>query len=76
VLELPPGRFDLAAMLRDTRASPEPCPRATKELRALLTASARRRLDQKQPQVRALLAPQEAYLDLADRANTDRLIAS
>jgi hypothetical protein len=61
------GRFDLAAMTRDTRVSLEECPRAIQELRSLLRATERRRLDEQQRQIRASLRPEHAYLDLPNR---------
>lgn len=63
VLEQPEGRFDLAAMMRDTRASLEERTRATQKLRSLMPVAERRRLDEQQRQVLSLRL-EDAYGDL------------
>lgn len=67
VLDWPPGRFDVAAMVRDTLASLERLPATREEFLRCFDASTRARLVERADATRALLGPEDAYLDIPGR---------
>lgn len=64
VLEQPPGRFNLAAMRRETRASLEELGGARERLLGLLPEATRQRVEEVAAKILAGLGAQEAYLDI------------
>lgn len=67
VLDQPIGRFDLAAMVRDTLASFAAIPHATDDFLDLLSAAARAELIPTVHAVRASLPTSDAYLQIRGR---------
>ncbi len=67
VLDQPRGRFDLAAMLRDTLAALEKLPVAQATLRQQLPPRIHPRLHALESAIRAALDPREAYTDIPGR---------
>jgi hypothetical protein len=68
VMDLPPGRLDLAAMVRDTMASLALLPAAREEFLTCFDGPTREKLQQRAAATRALLQPDEAYLGIPGRA--------
>ncbi len=66
-LDQPPGRFDLAAMLRDTRAALDRLPAAQAKLRQNLPSRIQPRLHALESAIRGALGPREAYNDIPGR---------
>lgn len=67
VMDLPPGRFDFAAMVRDTMASLASLPAAREEFLACFDGPTREQLVQRAAATRAVLQPDEAYLGIPGR---------
>ncbi len=66
-LAQPRGRFNLAAMLRDTLAALEKLPGAQATLRQQLPSRIHPRLHALESAIRAALDPREAYTDIPGR---------
>jgi hypothetical protein len=67
VLDQPPGRFDLAAMARDTLASLDRVPAAREAFLAMFDAHTRALLGARAEATRRMLSPDDAYLDIPGR---------
>lgn len=67
VMDLPPGRFDFAAMVRDTMASLASLPATREEFLACFDGPTRARLLQRAAATRAVLQADEAYLGIPGR---------
>ena len=67
VLDHPRGRFDLAAMLRDTRAALDRLPLAQAKLRQRLPSRIQPRLHALESAIRGALDPREAYNSIPGR---------
>jgi hypothetical protein len=67
VLDQPPGRFDLAAMARDTLASLDRVPAAREAFLVLFDAPTRALLAARVESTRRMLSPEDAYLDIPGR---------
>ena len=67
VLDQPPGRFDLAAMTRDTLASLNKLSRAREALLGLFDDSTRARIEGQVEATRGTLSPEDAYLEIRGR---------
>lgn len=67
VLDQPPGRFDLKAMVEDTLASLEELPEARAELLDLFDERMRLRLEMEVKARRLHLLPEDAYLEIPGR---------
>jgi hypothetical protein len=67
VLDQPPHRFDLQAMLRDTLAALDRIPRARARFREKLSPTARHALQTLESAVRSTLSPAEAYNQIPGR---------
>ena len=64
VLDQAPGRFDLAAMTRDTLCSLNQVTEARESLLALFDASTRAQLEDRTQAMRRVLSPADAYLEI------------
>lgn len=67
VLDQPPGRFDWAAMTRDTLASLQRIPAIRQAFLELVEEPARRSLEERTAVVRQMLNVQDAYQDIPGR---------
>src|SRR6266545_4837998 len=67
VLDQPPGKFDLAAMARDTLASLDRVPAAREAFLAVFDAPTRAQLGARAQATRSMLSPEDAYLDIPGR---------
>jgi hypothetical protein len=67
VLDQPPGKFDLAAMARDTLASLDRVPAAREAFLAVFDAPTRAQLGARVQATRSMLSPEDAYLDIPGR---------
>ena len=67
VMEQPPGRFDYAAMVRDTLASLEGIPAAREKLLAGFDSATRDRLVERATATREVLRREEAYFAIPGR---------
>lgn len=67
VMDLPPGRFDFAAMVRDTMASFASLPAAREEFLACFDGPTRDALVGRAVATRGLLRPEDAYLGIPGR---------
>jgi hypothetical protein len=66
-LDQPPGRLNTRAMVRDTLASLDRLPTVRDEVRAALSPSTRKALDEVEQAIRATLDPREAYSQVPGR---------
>ncbi len=67
VLDQPSGKFDLAAMARDTLASLDRVPAAREAFLAVFDAPTRAQLGARVQATRSMLSPEDAYLDIPGR---------
>ena len=67
VMERPAGRFDYAAMVRDTLASLEKLPAAREKFLAGFDGSTREKLAERATATRGVLRPAEAYYEIPGR---------
>jgi len=67
VMDLPPGRIDFAAMVRDTMASLASLLTAREEFLARFDGPTREKLMERAAATRAVLQPDEAYLGIPGR---------
>ena len=72
VLDQPPGRFDWSAMVNDTLAALARLAATRDGVLGSFDAATRTRIEDRAQATRAILAPEDAYLDIPGRAPAAR----